>query len=111
TLRCSFFLSLRRPPRPPLFPYTTLFRSSDVRLRFRLFRRIPHAAGTLRAAGLLRARSPTEAPRTLRGRVARPGGPAPRDTEVLGRVHLPHPLRPHEPSPVPGSRDPGSPGR
>src|SRR5262249_60408173 len=24
-----FFLTCRRPPRPPLFPYTTLFRSSD----------------------------------------------------------------------------------
>src|SRR5207248_9453393 len=28
----SFFLMIRPPPRPPLFPYTTLFRSlSDVR--------------------------------------------------------------------------------
>src|SRR5437867_7500801 len=27
----SFFFSLtRRPPRPPLFPYTTLFRSANV---------------------------------------------------------------------------------
>src|SRR5690606_41544614 len=26
----SLFLLLRPPPRPPLFPYTTLFRSSDL---------------------------------------------------------------------------------
>src|SRR5438309_3532211 len=26
-----FFLMVRRPPRPPLFPYTTLFRSQGVR--------------------------------------------------------------------------------
>src|SRR3712207_8484391 len=25
---CVFFLRIRRPPRSPLFPYTTLFRSS-----------------------------------------------------------------------------------
>ena len=31
--RCCvvFFLMIRRPPRPTLFPYTTLFRSSSVR--------------------------------------------------------------------------------
>src|SRR5262249_60488743 len=29
------FLTLRRPPRSPLFPYTTLFRSSDTELRAR----------------------------------------------------------------------------
>src|SRR5438105_11299689 len=28
-LRVSFFLLLRRPPRSPLFPYTTLFRSTE----------------------------------------------------------------------------------
>src|SRR5437763_11231056 len=27
----TFFLRLRRPPRSPLFPYTTLFRSDDRR--------------------------------------------------------------------------------
>src|SRR5258708_25291326 len=27
-----FFLMIRRPPRSTLFPYTTLFRSADVRL-------------------------------------------------------------------------------
>src|SRR2546426_5987358 len=27
--RCFFFLMIRRPPRSTLFPYTTLFRSSD----------------------------------------------------------------------------------
>src|SRR5258708_18521231 len=34
-----FFLMIRRPPRSPLFPYTTLFRSSD-----------PRATDTIRAA-------------------------------------------------------------
>src|SRR5205814_5618066 len=29
-LSFSFFLSVRRPPRSTLFPYTTLFRSGDV---------------------------------------------------------------------------------
>src|SRR5207249_7335117 len=29
TLRTSFFLRIRPPPRPTLFPYTTLFRSWD----------------------------------------------------------------------------------
>src|SRR5690242_21396032 len=28
-----FFITLRRPPRSTLFPYTTLFRSADQRLR------------------------------------------------------------------------------
>src|SRR2546426_10619475 len=32
-----FFLMIRRPPRSTLFPYTTLFRSS----RLRLLRRVP----------------------------------------------------------------------
>src|SRR2546425_7237944 len=30
-LNFFFFLMIRRPPRPPLFPYTTLFRSRDAR--------------------------------------------------------------------------------
>src|SRR5256885_12064447 len=30
-LRVFFFLMIRRPPRSTLFPYTTLFRSLDVR--------------------------------------------------------------------------------
>src|SRR2546428_5257905 len=30
---CFFFLMIRRPPRSTLFPYTTLFRSADGRLR------------------------------------------------------------------------------
>src|SRR5688572_32945457 len=30
-LRCFFFLMIRRPPRSTLFPYTTLFRSLDLR--------------------------------------------------------------------------------
>src|SRR5947209_13637033 len=28
--RCLFFLMIRRPPRSTLFPYTTLFRSSEM---------------------------------------------------------------------------------
>src|SRR3712207_8040229 len=28
-INCFFFLMIRRPPRSTLFPYTTLFRSSD----------------------------------------------------------------------------------
>src|SRR5437763_3071919 len=31
-LYCIFFLMIRRPPRSTLFPYTTLFRSSEERL-------------------------------------------------------------------------------
>src|ERR1035438_10697151 len=30
-LLCVFFLMIRRPPRSTLFPYTTLFRSLDLR--------------------------------------------------------------------------------
>src|SRR3712207_9482733 len=30
-LLCIFFLMIRRPPRSTLFPYTTLFRSTQVR--------------------------------------------------------------------------------
>src|SRR6202047_5480047 len=33
SLRLSFFLMIRRPPRSTLFPYTTLFRSSTKMLR------------------------------------------------------------------------------
>src|SRR3712207_7050195 len=32
-LSCFFFLMIRRPPRSTLFPYTTLFRSGECRLR------------------------------------------------------------------------------
>src|SRR5690606_41787450 len=32
-LACSFFVSIRHPPRSPLFPYTTLFRSSTGQRR------------------------------------------------------------------------------
>src|SRR5437764_4321196 len=48
TMRTFFFLILRRPPRPTLFPYTTLFRSGPD----------PHALG--------------------RGRIDRPVGPTDR---------------------------------
>src|SRR3712207_9405486 len=30
---CFFFLMIRRPPRSTLFPYTTLFRSRDYRIK------------------------------------------------------------------------------
>src|SRR5205814_10292429 len=36
SLLSFFFLTLRRPPRSTLFPYTTLFRSRIVLLRLRL---------------------------------------------------------------------------
>src|SRR5436190_22231839 len=32
-----FFLMIRRPPRSTLFPYTTLFRSKTMMLRFRIW--------------------------------------------------------------------------
>src|SRR3712207_7383416 len=32
---CFFFLMIRRPPRSTLFPYTTLFRSSDLGAHYR----------------------------------------------------------------------------
>src|SRR5207249_11731693 len=34
-LSCCFSSLLRPPPRSPLFPYTTLFRSGDIEERFR----------------------------------------------------------------------------
>ena len=34
---CCFFLMLRRPPRPTLFPYTTLFRSIKRTVEFEDF--------------------------------------------------------------------------
>src|SRR5262245_63115627 len=33
----SFFLTIRRTPRSTLFPYTTLFRSSGIVMRLRMF--------------------------------------------------------------------------
>src|SRR3712207_7467209 len=46
-----FFLMIRRPPRSTLFPYTTLFRSPEVRAGFRWRRPQRHldlAAGRVR---------------------------------------------------------------
>src|SRR5205814_10534285 len=40
-----FFLSLRRPPRSTLFPYTTLFRSRGAARGARLPDRLPHRRG------------------------------------------------------------------
>src|SRR6266540_6457708 len=69
-----FFLMIRRPPRSTLFPYTTLFRSRDVR----------------RAAGRRDHRLPRRRGRAHPGRIRRPGhgGPA-------RRTGLVDPPRPH----------------
>src|SRR3712207_9457691 len=40
---CLFFLMIRRPPRSTLFPYTTLFRSDEIR---RLLRRSAYGPTT-----------------------------------------------------------------
>src|SRR2546425_2232958 len=48
TLRCFFFLMIRRPPRSTLFPYTTLFRSPS-----RGYFLLLGAAVTLLAIGIL----------------------------------------------------------
>src|SRR5438105_12889633 len=54
--RSFFFLMLRRPPRPTLFPYTTLFRSRNDRPRRQRGlatdepRRAPDHRGALRRA-------------------------------------------------------------
>src|SRR3712207_7373908 len=48
-----FFLMIRRPPRSTLFPYTTLFRSDDVRLP-----RAARAAGPPRGDPLRAAPGP-----------------------------------------------------
>src|SRR3954462_2517140 len=45
-----FFLMIRRPPRPTLFPYTTLFRSSE-RMSRKLHEALPGGEEPLRAAG------------------------------------------------------------
>src|SRR5207245_11121665 len=57
--RCSLLSLMRRPPRPTLFPYTTLFRSVHV------LRRGVHAA---------RARRRRPAGRDSRRRLRGPGG-------------------------------------
>src|SRR5688572_32339013 len=59
---------IRRPPRSTLFPYTTLFRSHDLRPTYR---RRPGAARAARAKGGRRDRSPAAG---LRRRHARPAG-------------------------------------
>src|SRR4029079_15410793 len=45
-----FFLMIRRPPRSPLFPYTTLFRSGRARTRHRAGRRAGHGSRRPHAA-------------------------------------------------------------
>src|SRR5688572_31674513 len=47
-----FFSMTRRPPRSTLFPYTTLFRSTDARRLCRII----HDDGTVHAVGDLRGR-------------------------------------------------------
>src|SRR5262249_61296773 len=46
SLPFSFFVIIRRPPRSPLFPYTTLFRSGNAPLR-------PRAPALCRRLGLV----------------------------------------------------------
>src|SRR3989338_5374247 len=46
-----FFLMMRRPPRSPLFPYTTLFRSDDG-ARARLHRWSPVSISEYRSSGV-----------------------------------------------------------
>src|SRR5260370_20018312 len=54
-VRLFFFLMIRRPPRSPLFPYTTLFRSGDgaserdFHWGFTVVRREPPAHGSRRS--------------------------------------------------------------
>src|SRR3712207_7809727 len=43
-----FFLMIRRPPRSTLFPYTTLFRSEQLRHGYWHYGLIPEAADALR---------------------------------------------------------------
>src|SRR2546430_14020222 len=63
---------IRRPPRSPLFPYTTLFRSDRPARDGARLRRDPRAPPVL----------------------ARPGGPPPRPPEsTAARLHLSHALR------------------
>src|SRR3972149_3147808 len=52
----SFFLMIRRPPRSPLFPYTTLSRSGDRRAGRFPGRRGPHA----RPRGVIRLGTPPD---------------------------------------------------
>src|SRR5205814_8820191 len=59
-----FFLIVRRPPRPTLFPYTTLFRSFPARVR----RRAPPRAGR-RCAPRAAARDARWRARACAGRV------------------------------------------
>src|SRR3989440_10713454 len=66
-----FFLMIRRPPRSTLFPYTTLFRSRDVRARHR-----PARAGASRP--LRHSATHTG------GRAHALGELAPRDEAALG---------------------------
>src|SRR6202041_3686885 len=44
-----FFLMIRRPPRSPLFPYTTLFRSSGNLMSSRWLVRLPGASKPVRS--------------------------------------------------------------
>src|SRR2546426_4947001 len=46
-----FFLMIRRPPRSTLFPYTTLFRSLDLRLQQHAVRHAVHDVRRVHAGG------------------------------------------------------------
>src|SRR5690606_42142109 len=74
----SCFLTLARPPRPTLFPYTTLFRSREVRADLLALRR-PGRPDPPRSRHLGRAR--------LRAHRRRPSSePAPHRTFLMTRL-------------------------
>src|SRR5699024_4900252 len=97
--RSFFFLRLCPPPRPPLFPYTTLFRSRPPTLVLPLIGRPPArsavAAGRgLATAGLRRGRARSAARGYGRRGAARPPRSLPRPgweqvRDGAGRVSVP----------------------
>src|SRR5437867_12871990 len=86
-----FFLLIRRPPRSTLFPYTTLFRSPEVRLLARLGGWEPRAdrppGRTILTRGLQRLLHRWATDAILADEVRRHGRLPPRLAALLG----PHP--------------------
>src|SRR6267378_8615902 len=68
---CFFFLMIRRPPRPTLFPYTTLFRSFDREPRRFLARRERPASQNLECARIERSEEHTSELQSRRELVCR----------------------------------------
>src|SRR3712207_9173576 len=60
---CFFFLMIRRPPRSTLFPYTTLFRS--LQRRIKQLEAVNHAGGECEECGCVGGEIPKEAWRNL----------------------------------------------